>query len=98
MDRLRAAGVSFLYISHHLAKIYEICDTVTVMRDGRLVAASPVAEMPEHLLVDTMCGEEVIGGALSCPAPEDAMKPRALGEPMLSVRGLAVAGRSPMSI
>ena len=93
MDRLRAAGVSFLYISHHLEEIYEICDTVTVMRDGRLVAASSVAEMPEHLLVDTMCGEEVIVGALSCPAPEDAMKPRVLGEPMLAVRELALEGR-----
>ena len=68
MNRLRAAGVSFLYISHHLEEIYQICDTVTVMRDGSLVAASPVAEMPENLLVDTMCGEDVLA-ALSLSGP-----------------------------
>ncbi len=92
MNRLRAAGVSFLYISHHLEEIYQICDTVTVMRDGRLVASSPVADMPEHLLVDTMCGEETGGAALSCPPPADSTM-RQMGEPMLTVRGLSLEGR-----
>ena len=33
--RLQAAGVTFLYISHHLQEIFEICETVTVLRDAR---------------------------------------------------------------
>ena len=93
MRRLQGAGVSFLYISHHLEEIYRVCDTVTVLRDGRLITSSPVARMPEHLLVDTMCGEEVGGVTLSCPPPEGASQLRAPGEPMLTVRGLTSAGR-----
>ena len=36
--RLQANGVTFLYISHHLEEIYEICRSVTVLRDGEVVA------------------------------------------------------------
>jgi ribose transport system ATP-binding protein len=47
--RLRAQGVSFLYVSHHLEEIFEVADTVTVLRDGRHVVTRPVdgLTMPE---------------------------------------------------
>jgi simple sugar transport system ATP-binding protein len=91
INRLQAGGVSFLYISHHLEEIYQICDSVTVLRDGRLVASSLVAEMPEGMLVDTMCGQETGAVSLSCASPGAAS--RELGEPMLTVRGLGLEGR-----
>ena len=38
--------MTFLFISHHLQEIYEICDTVTVFRDARHILTAPVAELP----------------------------------------------------
>jgi simple sugar transport system ATP-binding protein len=57
--RVKASGVGILYISHHLEEIYEICDTVTVLRDGRLIAAAPVAELDQDRLVAAMVGGEL---------------------------------------
>jgi len=56
---MQAQGVTFLFISHHLAEIYEICQAVTVLRDGRRIITAPVAEMPRPRLVDAMTGEAV---------------------------------------
>jgi len=55
---LRRAGVSILYISHHLDEIYEICGTVTVLRDGRVVHSGDVADLTKAELVATMIGHE----------------------------------------
>lgn len=54
---LQRQGVTFLFISHHLQEIYEICDMVTVYRDARHVVTAPVAEMPHPDLVAAMTGE-----------------------------------------
>ena len=54
---LRAAGVTFLYISHYLEEIYEICRSVTVLRDGRVVAEAPLEEMPKDRVVAAMVGD-----------------------------------------
>ncbi|MDC7339816.1 ATP-binding cassette domain-containing protein [Streptomyces lydicus] len=53
---LRARGVAFLFISHHLQEVYELCDTVTVFRDARHVLTAPVAGLPEDALVAAMTG------------------------------------------
>ena len=55
--RLQESGVTFLYISHHLHEIYEVCQSVTVMRDGRVVAESPLSEMPKNDVVAAMVGD-----------------------------------------
>lgn len=55
---LQEAGVSFIYISHHLSESFEICDTVTVLRDGRVAAEGSLAEMTERDLVSAMVGPE----------------------------------------
>ena len=46
MRDLQQQGVTFLFISHHLQEIYEICDMVTVFRDARHILTAPVAELP----------------------------------------------------
>jgi simple sugar transport system ATP-binding protein len=56
---LREAGVAFLFISHHLQEIYEICQTVTVYRDARHVLTAPVAGLDREALVEAMTGEAV---------------------------------------
>jgi simple sugar transport system ATP-binding protein len=57
--RLQEQGVTFLYISHHLQEIYEICDTVTVLRDARHIVTSRVADLSRDELVNAMTGDDV---------------------------------------
>ena len=47
MRELQAQGVTFLFISHHLQEVYEICQAVTVLRDARHIVSAPVAELPK---------------------------------------------------
>ncbi|WP_327312579.1 sugar ABC transporter ATP-binding protein [Streptomyces sp. NBC_01235] len=54
---LQRQGVTFLFISHHLQEVYEICDMVTVFRDARHIITAPVAELPRADLVAAMTGE-----------------------------------------
>ncbi len=63
MQRLRQGGVTFLYISHHLEEIYEVCDSVTVLRDGAVVTSAPLTEMPKDRVVAAMVGGDVRLGA-----------------------------------
>ncbi|MFB9906100.1 sugar ABC transporter ATP-binding protein [Allokutzneria oryzae] len=59
MRGLQDAGVTFLFISHHLQEIFEICQTVTVFRDARHVLTRPVAELSTDSLVAAMTGDAV---------------------------------------
>jgi simple sugar transport system ATP-binding protein len=54
--RLKGSGVGILYISHHLEEIYEVCDQVTVLRDGTRVLSAPVADVKQDRLVEAMVG------------------------------------------
>src|SRR6202163_3072331 len=56
VKRLRSGGVGVLYISHHLEEIYEICDRVTVLRDGEVVLSGRVRDVPQENLVAAMVG------------------------------------------
>ncbi len=85
---LQASGVTFVYISHHLEEIYEICRTVSVLRDGVLVANAPLAEMPTDCLVTAMVGE----AAMTSRPARAATTTAGTGTPALVVEGLHVAG------
>ncbi|MFD5828028.1 sugar ABC transporter ATP-binding protein [Lentzea sp. NPDC060358] len=70
-DRMRSLqdkGVTFLFISHHLQEVYEVCQTVTVYRDARHVVTAPVAEMSKPDLIEAMTGE---AGGLNVPSGDD---------------------------
>src|SRR5258706_3299562 len=54
--RLKGSGVGTLYISHHLEEIYEVCDGVTVLRDGERMLSAPVGEIKQDRLVEAMVG------------------------------------------
>ncbi|MFF1685648.1 MULTISPECIES: sugar ABC transporter ATP-binding protein [unclassified Streptomyces] len=59
MRALQESGVTFLFISHHLQEVYEVCQTVTVLRDARWITTAPVAELPRAALVEAMAGEVI---------------------------------------
>ncbi|MER5914819.1 sugar ABC transporter ATP-binding protein [Streptomyces sp. NPDC001982] len=85
MRALQDSGVTFLFISHHLQEVYEVCQTVTVLRDARWITTAPVAELPRAALVEAMAGESVedhgpAGAAVAADAPV-----------VLDVRGLTSA-------
>lgn len=88
--RLREGGVGVMYISHHLEEIYEICDRVSVLRDGELVLSGNVSDIKQANLVAAM-----VGSAPPRHVTEiDAVAKRVAGEPMLEVNHLHVASRA----
>ena len=58
LRRLQESGVAFLFISHHLAEVYEVCQTVTVYRDARHILTAPVAGLDKEALIEAMTGED----------------------------------------
>jgi simple sugar transport system ATP-binding protein len=82
MRALQESGVTFLFISHHLQEVYEVCQTVTVLRDARWITSAPVAELPRQALVEAMAGESIAELEVQ-PRATDAAAPV-----LLDARGL----------
>jgi len=80
MRKAQQEGVTLLFVSHHLNEVFEICDTVTVFRNGRTVASMPTAEVTPKDVVRHMVGRDV----------QDATSVRTLDDApiKLSVKGL----------
>lgn len=56
---LRKSGVSLIYISHKLEEVFEICDRITVLRDGETVGSYGCKELDRDKLVSLMVGREL---------------------------------------
>jgi simple sugar transport system ATP-binding protein len=69
---LQQQGVTFLFISHHLQEVYDICDTVTVFRDARHILTAPVADLPRAQLVAAMTGDAAAAEHRGFPRPAAA--------------------------
>ncbi|QND54740.1 sugar ABC transporter ATP-binding protein (plasmid) [Phyllobacterium sp. 628] len=59
MLELRRQGVAIVFISHHLEEIFQICDRVTVLRDGELINSCAVSEVDKDRLVEMMVGRRI---------------------------------------
>ena len=57
--KLKARGISIIYISHRLNEIFRVADRVAIMRDGKLVNESPTGELTRDLLIKYMVGREI---------------------------------------
>lgn len=58
---LKARGVSFVYISHHLDEVFEVADTVTILRDGQVVTArAEVASLDVETIANLMMGKTTL--------------------------------------
>ena len=81
---LRDEGRALVFISHRFDEVFELADTVTVMRDGSYVDTRPIEGTTSAELVSLMVGRDV-----------DELFPKTtaeIGEPVLEVRGLTRAG------
>jgi len=58
MRDLRAKGVGIIFVTHFLDQVYEVCDKITVLRDGKLVGEYEIANLPRVQLVAKMLGKE----------------------------------------
>jgi methyl-galactoside transport system ATP-binding protein len=55
---LRSRGVAIIYISHKMEEIFQIADSVTVMRDGRTIGTYPIGELSSDKLISLMVGRD----------------------------------------
>jgi ribose transport system ATP-binding protein len=56
---LTARGVSIIYVSHRLREIFDLCDRITVLKDGQVVRTADAADLDEHELVRLMVGRSL---------------------------------------
>jgi ribose transport system ATP-binding protein len=84
IGRLKQAGCGIIYISHRLEEIFRICDTVTVLKDGRYIDTVPVKSVDENQLIAMMVGRKL----------EDMydIRRQQPGEAALEVRGMTRPG------
>lgn len=82
LRRMRDTGTAIIYVSHRLPEIFEICDDIHVLRDGRHVASFATADVSPQQLVAAMVGREV------ADRPYEA---REEGRSILALRGLTSA-------
>ncbi|WP_102961405.1 sugar ABC transporter ATP-binding protein [Mangrovicella endophytica] len=82
---LKAEGVAFLFVSHKTEEVFAFCDTITVLRDGQVVAEGPTSAFDAARLGCEMTGRAIDTQRLARAAPVAA-------EPFLSVRDLARKG------
>lgn len=59
MRDLREKGVGIIFVTHFLDQVYEVCDKITVLRDGQLVGEYEIENLPRVQLVSKMLGKEM---------------------------------------
>jgi ABC-type sugar transport system ATPase subunit len=81
---LRTQGVTAIYVSHRMEEIFELCDSVTVLRDGQHVATQPTAALDEKSLVRMMIGrrlEEYFPAHVGAQPSEELLRVERLSSP-----------------
>ncbi len=87
LNKLRDEGVALIYISHKLKEVFRLSDRITILRDGRVVAACDTTDTDESRVITAMVGREV-----SQIFPRRASEP---GEMIFEARDITV--RDPIS-
>ena len=89
--RLRKEGVGFLYVTHRIDEIFPLADTVTVLRDGRVIMDTTVARVSREQLVRAIVGKD-----LAASHKDEA--PLRTGTPLLDLREVIVGGTGPVTM
>jgi simple sugar transport system ATP-binding protein len=72
---VRQTGVTFIFVTHKLEEIYEICDRVTVLRNGEVVATGPISEFTTAQLSEAITGRRIQIEPLQPPPPDRSASP-----------------------
>ncbi|HEY6057801.1 MAG TPA: sugar ABC transporter ATP-binding protein [Candidatus Limnocylindrales bacterium] len=83
IGRLTAEGISVIFISHHLNEIVDLCDHVTVLRDGNVTLSAPTADVTLSTMIESMLGRSLESALAYRPHDVDRA-----GQPLLRVAGL----------
>ncbi len=86
LAKLKERGITIIYVSHRMEEIFHLCDTITVLRDGRHVATEKISETNPDRVIQQMVGRQVIWHT-----PKHLEKD--LGEELLRVEGLTSPGK-----
>jgi ribose transport system ATP-binding protein len=113
IGRLRERGLAILYITHRLKEVERLADTVTVLKDGRLVRTMPAAGADESVIVPLMVGREIdrLFPTLTPPGKEVLLEARELellghfqdvslavrAGEIVGIAGLEGSGKSPLA-
>lgn len=89
INSLKQRGVSMIYISHRMAEIFKICDTITVLRNGSIVTTKPTRDYSLTGLIEDMIGRKT--AALTTADEELASK--CTGRPLMAVEHLNCGSR-----
>jgi ribose transport system ATP-binding protein len=89
--RLRDRGVAVVFISHFIEDVLEICDRVTILRDGRRLATAEQTKLDKHEVIRMMLGHR--GPRVEIGYETGAvLRPRTTATPVLRARGLTLSG------
>ena len=110
VNSLRKKGVSIVYISHRMEEIFELCDRITILRDGTYIDTKRIADIDMNDIVKMMIGREIgerypvrnskIGDVafevknLNCPGAFENVSFEVRAGEVLGVSGLMGAGRT----
>lgn len=59
LQRLAATGMAIIYISHRIPEVFQVCSTVTILRDGHLVETTRIVDTTPEAVVEAMVGHEL---------------------------------------
>ena len=86
LAHLKQRGITVIYISHRMEEVFQLCDRVTVLRDGCHVATEKTSETNPDRVIHQMIGRDVVSGTPKHLAPQ-------IGEQVLRVENLASPGK-----
>lgn len=86
--QLAGEGMTIIYVSHRMGEIFQVCDRVSVLRDGKFIATNEVKEIDEPTLV-----EQMIGRRITTPERHAFSGGGGTGAPTLEVRSVSSPGR-----
>ena len=59
IEKLKNQGVAIVYISHKMDEIFKVADTITILRDGKLIDTKPASDLNSQKLINLMVGREI---------------------------------------
>jgi ABC-type sugar transport system ATPase subunit len=89
LERLKAGGVTLLYVSHRIPEVFRLCDRITVLRDGAYVETCDRRSVTPDRIVRAMVGRELPPRAAVVKDPQTAAPSPAAAKPVLAVESLA---------